>query len=120
MEASERPVVWVGSIQRDVRRFPARFGATSAKLSMPSNRVKPIQQSSHCEVLAEGRCLRLSPRITATHGEPYTRFAIRRQSTFSTLFQKKSKSGIATPKKDVALIRQRLGEAERLHRERQN
>jgi phage-related protein len=35
-------------------------------------------------------------------------------------FQKKSKSGIATPKKDMALVRQRLGEAERLHRERQN
>jgi phage-related protein len=35
-------------------------------------------------------------------------------------FQKKSKSGIATPKKDVALIHQRLGEAERVHRERQN
>lgn len=35
-------------------------------------------------------------------------------------FQKKSKSGIATPKKDIDLIRSRLAEAERLHRERQN
>jgi phage-related protein len=35
-------------------------------------------------------------------------------------FQKKSKSGIATPKNDMALMRQRLGEAERFHRERQN
>jgi phage-related protein len=35
-------------------------------------------------------------------------------------FQKKSKSGTATPKRDVELIRQRLAEAERLHRERQN
>jgi phage-related protein len=35
-------------------------------------------------------------------------------------FQKKSKRGIATPKKDVDLIRYRLAEAERLHRERQN
>jgi phage-related protein len=35
-------------------------------------------------------------------------------------FQKKSKRGIATPKKDIDLIRQRLAEAERLHRERQN
>ncbi len=34
-------------------------------------------------------------------------------------FQKKSKSGIATPKSDMDLIRQRLGEAERIHRERQ-
>ncbi len=35
-------------------------------------------------------------------------------------FQKKSKSGIATTKRDIELIRQRLAEAERLHRERQN
>ena len=34
-------------------------------------------------------------------------------------FQKKSKSGIATPKKDVELIKQRLVEAERDYRERQ-
>ena len=35
-------------------------------------------------------------------------------------FQKKSKSGIATPRKELDLIRQRLAEAERDHRERQN
>ena len=35
-------------------------------------------------------------------------------------FQKKSKSGRATPQKDIELIRRRLAEAERLHRERQN
>jgi phage-related protein len=36
------------------------------------------------------------------------------------VFQKKSKSGIATPQKDIDLIRSRLAEAERNHRERQN
>jgi phage-related protein len=35
-------------------------------------------------------------------------------------FQKKSKRGVATPKRDLDLIQQRLAEAERLHRERQN
>jgi phage-related protein len=35
-------------------------------------------------------------------------------------FRKKSKRGIATPKKELGLIRQRLSEAERDHRERQN
>ena len=35
-------------------------------------------------------------------------------------FQKKSKRGIATPRKDIDLIRHRLAEAERLHRERQD
>jgi len=36
------------------------------------------------------------------------------------VFQKKSKSGIATPKHEIELIRKRLAEAERHHRERQN
>jgi phage-related protein len=35
-------------------------------------------------------------------------------------FQKKSKKGIATPQKDIELIRQRLAAAERDYRERQN
>jgi len=35
-------------------------------------------------------------------------------------FQKKSKSGIATPKPDIDLIRLRYAEAERHHRQRQN
>jgi len=35
-------------------------------------------------------------------------------------FQKKSKRGTATPKKDMDLVRQRRIEAEHLHRERQN
>ena len=35
-------------------------------------------------------------------------------------FQKKSKSGVATPKKELELIRQRLAEAERDYRETQN
>ena len=35
-------------------------------------------------------------------------------------FQKKSKSGIAAPKRDLDLIHRRLAEAERLHREGMN
>jgi phage-related protein len=35
-------------------------------------------------------------------------------------FQKKSKKGIATPQKEIELIRQRLAAAERNHREREN
>jgi len=35
-------------------------------------------------------------------------------------FQKKSKTGTATPRSDLDLIRQRLTDAERDYRERQN
>jgi len=36
------------------------------------------------------------------------------------VFQKKSTKGIATPAKEIELIRKRLADAERDHRERQN
>ena len=36
------------------------------------------------------------------------------------VFQKKSTKGIATPTREIDLIKQRLAEAERDHRERQN
>ena len=35
-------------------------------------------------------------------------------------FQKKSRRGIATPQKDIDLIRRRLAEAQRLYRQRSN
>jgi phage-related protein len=35
-------------------------------------------------------------------------------------FQKKSKSGIAIPQKDIELVRRRLAEAQRLNRQRSN
>lgn len=35
-------------------------------------------------------------------------------------FQKKSKHGIATPRQQLEIVKHRLAEAERLHRERQN
>ena len=35
-------------------------------------------------------------------------------------FQKKSKRGIATPQKDIDLIRRRLAETQRLYRQRSN
>jgi phage-related protein len=34
-------------------------------------------------------------------------------------FQKKSKRGIATPVREMELVRRRLADAERLHRQRQ-
>jgi phage-related protein len=35
-------------------------------------------------------------------------------------FQKKSKRGMATPQMDIEIIRRRLADASRLHKERQN
>jgi phage-related protein len=57
--------------------------------------------------------------IVATYRAVYT---VRLADAIYVLhaFQKKSKKGIATPKKEIDLIRERLATAERAYRERQN
>jgi len=57
----------------------------------------------------------LSPPKTLVQ-EPLTGMAIRRLHAF----QKNSRRDLATSKRDMDFIRQRLAGAERLHRERQN
>jgi len=49
-------------------------------------------------------------------------YTVRYQEAIYVLhaFQKKSKSGIATPKQEIELIKRRLAEAERIHGERSN
>ena len=120
MGAAERPVVWVGSSRRDVRRFPrevrrdlgrALYAAQQGEIDPAAKPLRGFGGGSVIEIVASHRGDTWRAMYTVRYAEAiYVLHA----------FQKKSKSGIATPKKDMALVRQRLGEAERLHRERQN
>ncbi len=61
--------------------------------------------------------------IADQHGDTWrTVYMVRFKEAIYVLhaFQKKSKKGIAMPKKDLDLVHRRLAEAERLERERQN
>jgi phage-related protein len=117
---AERPVVWVGSSRRDLRQFPrqvrrdvgrALYAAQEGETDPAAKPMRGFGGSSVVEIIAHHRgdtwrmvyTVRFAEGIYVLHA-----------------FQKKSKSGIATPKRDIELIRQRLAEAERLHRERQN
>jgi phage-related protein len=120
MQASERPVVWVGSSRRDLRGFPREVrrdigqALYAAQQGETDPAVKPLRGfggGSVLEIIARYR------------GDTWRAvYTVRYPEAIYVLqaFQKKSKSGIATSRKDVALIHQRLSEAERLHRERQN
>jgi phage-related protein len=120
MEAWERPVVWVGSSRRDVRGFPREVrrhighALYAAQQGETDPAVKPLRGFGGGSVL----------EIVASHrGDTWRAvYTVRYAEAIYVLhaFQKKSKSGIATPKKDMAIIRRRLDEAEQLHRERQN
>jgi len=115
-----QPIWWVGSSKRDLKTFPrpvqrhigrALFAAQSGE-EYPS--VKALKGFA-------GRALL---EIVAPHeGDTYrTVYTVRFHDAIYVLhaFQKKSKKGIATPRKEIELIKQRLAAAERHFRERQN
>jgi len=115
-----KPVRWVGSSRKDVRSFPepvrldvgqALYTAQKGESDPSAKPLKGFGGSSVLEVVArhDGDTWRVV-------------YTVRFNDAVYVLhaFQKKSKSGIATPKKDIDLIKQRLAEAERDNRERQN
>jgi phage-related protein len=120
MNGSERPVIWVGSSRRDLRGFPrevrreigqALYAAQQGETDPSAKPLRGFGGGSVLEIVAN--------QEGGTWRAVYT---VRYREAIYVLhaFQKKSKRGIATPKKDVDLIRHRLAEAERLHRERQH
>jgi hypothetical protein len=87
--------------------------------STPPKRAILTRLRSRSKALEGAVFWRLSREMTAAHGGPYT---VRFSDAIYVLhaFQKKSKSGIATPKKDIDLIKQRLHDAQHAHRQKQN
>jgi phage-related protein len=120
MEASDRPVVWVGSSRRDQRGFPREVGRDIGQALYAAQQGETDPAVKLLRGFGGGSVLEIIARYRGdTWRAVYT---VRYPEAIYVLqaFQKKSKSGIATPRKDVALIHQRLGEADLLHRERQN
>jgi phage-related protein len=120
MPGSERPLVWVGSSRRALRCFPravrrdigqALYAAQQGETDPSAKPLRGFGGGSVHEVVAE------------YHGDTWrTVYVVRFAEAIYVLhaFQKKSKRGIATPKREIDLVHRRLAEAERLHRERHN
>jgi phage-related protein len=115
-----RPIVWMGSSRNDIRAFPqavrrevgkALFAAQAGETDPAAKPLKGFGEGSVLEVVAR--------HDGGTWRAVYT---VRFDDAVYVLhaFQKKSKRGRATPKQEMELVRQRLKEAERMHRERQN
>ena len=120
MPQSERPLIWVGSSRRDLRGFPrqVRRDIGQALYAAQKGETDPAAKP------LKGFGGRFVVEIIADHAGDTWRavYTVRFPEAIYVLhaFQKKSKRGISTPKKDIDLIHRRLAEAERLHRERQN
>ena len=120
MQSALRPIVWIGSTRRDMRAFPRAvrrdvgYALYSAQEGDVDPSAKPLSGFGGASVL----------EIVADHrGDTWRAvYTVRYPEAVYVLhvFQKKSRRGIATTKKDIDLIRQRLSEAERQHRLRQN
>jgi phage-related protein len=115
-----KPVRWVGSSRRDVRSFPVavRTGIGQALYTAQKGETdpaaKPLKGFGGRNVLEI---------VTDHRGDTWRSvYTVRFEGAIYVLhaFQKKSKKGIATPKKELDSIRQRLAEAERDYRGRQN
>ena len=115
-----KPLKWIGSARRDLRAFPvavrrhigqALFAARCGEEYSSTKALKGFAGRSVLEIVAmdeSGTCraaytVRFLDAIYVLHA-----------------FQKKSRSGIATPRKDMDLIRQRLAVAEQDYGARQS
>ena len=119
-QGSERPIVWIASSRKDLRGFPqqvrrdigqALYAAQQGETDPSAKPLKGFGGGSVFEIIADHQ------------GDTWRAvYTVRYPETLYVLhaFKKKSKSGIATPKRDVDLIRGRMAEAERLHRRKEN
>ena len=111
-------IVWVGSSLKDLRSFPAEvkdiigYALYQAQVGRKAPSAKPLAGFGGASVIEI-----VGDYQTDTYRAVYT---VRFSGGVYVLhaFQKKSKKGIATPKPDLELIRNRLKVAEEDYRER--
>ncbi len=106
-----RPVEWVGSSREDVKAFPARvqdhlgFALYQAQAGLKHRDAKPLKG------LGSGVLEVVSRHDRDTYRAVYT---VRFKAAVYVVhaFQKKAKRGLATPKREIELIKRRLRVAE--------
>jgi phage-related protein len=115
-----KPVIWIGSSRRDLREMPQQVrrdigqALYAAQQGVTDPAAKPLKGFGGAQVMEIVERYR-----TDAYRAVYTAH-FENAVYVLHVFQKKSKSGIATPKHKIELIRRRLAEAERHYRERQN
>ena len=116
---SLKPLIWVGSSREDLRDFPEpvqnRMGYALyvAQRGGKHRDSKPLSGYGGAGVLEVIEDLR---------GDTFrAAYTVRLAGTVYVLhaFQKKSKTGAQTPRRDIELIQQRLREAEQIAKERE-
>lgn len=110
---------WIGSSRKDIKEFPTEVkvemghGLYLAQMGDRHNHAKTLSGLGNAKVIE----LRENDK-SGTYRVIYT---VEMVDFIFVLhaFQKKSKSGIATPKQEIDLVKRRLKEAESLYKELQ-
>ena len=120
MANEPKPIVWIGSSRRDLKTFPKQVRSDIGQALYTAQMGETDPAAKPLKGFGGARVMEIIDRYdTNTYRAVYT-------AQFSNViyvlhtFQKKSKSGISTPQKDIELIRGRLAEAQRLNRQRSN
>jgi phage-related protein len=120
MGSGLKPVRWMGSSRRDLRSFPQQVRSDIGKALYAAQQGETDPAARPLKGFRATRVMEIVDRHeTNTYRAVYT-------AQFAGMiyvlhaFQKKSTKGIATPRREIELIRRRRAEAERLDRERQN
>ena len=118
--ATPKPIVWLGSSREVLRRFLEEVRRDIGQALYAAQQGETDPAARPLKGFGGTRAMEIVDRHdTDTYRAVYTaQFA----GTIYVLhvFQKKSKRGIATPRKDVELVRQRLAAAQRHDKERQS
>ena len=119
MGDTQKPLVWVGRSLEELKRVPddvvdvMGFALWQAQLGEKHPAAKPLTGFRGAGVLEI---------VDDFDGDTYRAvYSVRFSEAVYVLyaFQKKSKHGIATPKRDLAMIERRLTEAQAAHEERE-
>lgn len=118
VESGIKPVRWVGSSRRDLKTFPR---AVQRQIGQALYAAQCGEEYPSVKAL-KGFGGRFVLEIVAPHhGDTFRAvYTVRFPDAIYVLhaFQKKSKKGIATPQKEIELVRQRLAAAEQDYIER--
>lgn len=117
--ARPKPIVWMGSSREALRRFPEVVRRDIGQALYTAQQGETDPAARPLKSFGGTRVMEIVERHdTDTYRAVYT---AQFTGTIYVLhvFQKKSNRGIATPQKDVELVRQRLAAAQRHDRERQ-
>ena len=116
---SPRPITWVGSSRADLKRFPQPVRRDMGRALYAAQRGEDDPAAKPMRGFGGVRVMEIVDRHDKnTYRAVYTAQFDEALYVLHA-FQKKSKRGVATPLREGELIRRRLADAERLHRQRQ-